>query len=144
MIREATIWDAQDIVGLWVKMQKELNLPFVRLDEREEKRFFLNIIAQIEMSDGFVAVSDNGEINGFINGKIIYRDYGISEPIATCEGAYIEPRGDGMELIKAFEEWAEVSGVRHIMFETAFDKRLPKIWGRRGYKAVQITYHRED
>jgi hypothetical protein len=145
MIRKAEILDAHKIVPLWVKLQESTNLPFVRTDIREQERFYLNIINQIAKSDSFVAVSEvDGEINGFIHGRVVYKDYGNSEPILMCDGVYIEPRGEGMKLIEAMEEWGEVAGIRHFMGETIYDDRLAKIWARRGYKAVQIVYHRED
>jgi hypothetical protein len=144
MIRSATIWDAHKIVPLWVKMHESLGLPFVRLDEREKERFYLNIIAQIERDDCFVAVSEvDGEINGFVHARIEFKDYGISEPISKWEGIYIEPRGGGMEFVKHLEDWTEFKGVKHIMFETVFDKYLSERWDKRGYRPVQIVYHRE-
>jgi hypothetical protein len=144
MIREASIWDAHKIVPLWVKMNEELGLPFIRLDEREQERFYLTLITLIAREDAFVAVSDIGHVNGFVYGQMTFLDYGLSEPVAKCEGMYIEPRGEGMEFVKAFEDWAEACGTRHIMFESIYQERLAKIWGRRGYKTVQIVYHRED
>lgn len=145
VIREATIWDVHKIVPLWTEMHKTLEIPFVRLDDREKERFYVNLLAQIKRDGAFVAVAvEDDEIIGFVHGSITYRSYGISEPIALCEGAYINPKGGGMKLIEAFESWADSTGTRHIMFESTFNERLPKIWSRRGYKAVQIMYHRED
>lgn len=61
---------------------------------------------------------------------------------------FVEPesRGRGMDLMKAFEDWAKMIGCKRITIAhmmDSFPERLNKIYRRKGYLPLEIHYRKE-
>lgn len=94
----------------------------------------------------FVAEGERGLV-GMI-GLLAYEHLGRNERIASEVVIWIEPfaRGAGImgDLMAAAESWVRRSGIRIFQVGGRADNlRLAKLYGRLGYRAVEVTYEKE-
>jgi GNAT superfamily N-acetyltransferase len=147
-IRPATIWDAQYITEMWVKLMEETKLPFRNTSKEEQERYLLHLIVDIKNPYSVVlVVEDKKRLIGYIS-SISYRpDYGSSNLIGKCEAVYVEKEYRGKDIInhlieQSINKFREID-VKDFEFQTVYDERLAKIWEKKGFKPYQITYVKE-
>lgn len=148
MIREATVWDAYAICDLWVSMVEEVAVPNRYADIHEKERYFLNLILKIKGKDSAVYVAEiDNQVVGYISGYLHFLDYGVPVMLGTCDSVYVRPEyrstGIAANLIDRLTDFVTNSGAKELQFQTKYDLGLAKVWERRGFKPVQITYMKE-
>jgi len=101
-IRHATYLDLAEIVGLYIKMERELRHPHVTIDVN---KVFVTLTNMMESGKGMVLVAQNSQsIVGFGSGQLMNYAYGYNGSVFCIEHLYMEPdyRSKGiMMLMKA-------------------------------------------
>ena len=147
-VRIATVWDAYTITSLWAKMMDEIKVPGKVADKVEQERFLINILAMIKKDNSSVVVAVEGNaVVGFASCFLHYYDHGTSKLIGTCDNLYIEPfyRGGKLmdKMLDMLMTFAKSLKVKEFEFLTVYDPALIKIWTRKGYTPIQVTYMKE-
>ena len=118
------------------------------LKEFDIERFSRTWRTLIESDIGVIyAVFDGDNPVGAIGG-IRYPDPNSGHMIAAEFFWFVSPehRGTGMELYHLFERWAQESGCKYIQMvhlTDSMETRLPVIYKRLGYEAVETRYQKE-
>lgn len=147
-IKIAAVWDAPSISNLWVKLMEEVNIPGRVADEVEKERFFLDLVIKIKREDSSIVIAvEDGNIVGFASCYLHYYSHGTSNLIGTCDNIYIEKeyRGGSLmdDMLDMLMTFAKSYGVMEFEFLTIYDPSLIKVWTRKGYTPVQVTYMKE-
>jgi GNAT superfamily N-acetyltransferase len=95
----------------------------------------------------FVLTNAAGEIQGTLGGVAVPDIYS-GDPIATEFFWFVRPgaRGRGLDLLRAFEQWARAKGCVQLRMARLLDvmpERLDRIYRRLGFEAVEVNYHKE-
>lgn len=148
--RKATIWDIHTLTDMWAKMMDEVKLVGRCADDEQRERFFLGHILKLKSNDCYTIIAeDDGKPVGFVTGYIHYYEYGSSKLIGTCDNLYVEPkyRTPGgkisLKLVDDLIYWVNSMGAEEYEFLTKYNEREIKVWKRRGYIPVQVTFVRE-
>ncbi len=146
--RIATVWDANRISELWVKLMDEVSILGRTSNDIERERFFIDILTKIKGESSSVIVATEGDnIIGFASCYLHYYSHGTSNLIGTCDNIYIEKehRGDGLmdEMLGMLMTFAKSYKVKEFEFLTIYNPSLIKVWTRKGYTPVQVTYMKE-
>lgn len=143
-MREATVWQAQQIAVMWIKMMVELGTPKEDIDG---EYFLVRLIAQINSPEHCVLVAlDDGIPIGMITGYVDRGDC-LRHIVGTCFSLYVEKkyRGNGLldKLVNGMHEFFESVGARDEEFFTEYNSGLIKTWERKGYKPYKVLFRKE-
>lgn len=147
-IREATIWDLPEIVNLWDKAVKEVNMPGKVSDLEQQERFYIQSLARIKSGTSFILVLDINGVKGFISVNIYRYEIGSNNIVAHGDCIYISNdfrnNGYDKEMIEAATELAKYrAGINEILLETVYNPTLAKVWERKGFIPYNIIYRKE-
>ena len=148
MIRKATIYDIFKIADMWAWMQNEMDLPHRYADDAEKEKFLYGLTQKIYKPDRVVLVAEeDGKIIGFVMGVARYYEYGTAALVGSCEHLYVYPehrdKGVAFKLLEVLQNNGRAMGCKEIEFITKYDEKLIKIYGRKGYKPVEIVFVKE-
>lgn len=133
MCRIATESDIPQLLAYAREFYKQTPYSFVPFNESAA----LNLI-NMSLADGGLFINDHG----FIAGKLV--PFILNPDILTAvDLAWYCPKGNGLELKKAFEDWAKDSGalVTQIStFNNDYAHKLHKILTDDGYRPLEVAY----
>ena len=144
-IRQATVLDVQAITDMWAALIEEVHLYAREANQIEKERFFLSMIGKVKLPTHCVIVVEvDDEIVGFASGFLHHYEYGTSKLIGTCDNIYLEQEYRNAGLLDDMLNWlmnyGKSYGMKEMEFLTVYDTTLAKLWERKGFKPVQITY----
>jgi GNAT superfamily N-acetyltransferase len=147
MIREAGI-DEVFYVASFMKRFEECT-QFVKVDPKHSERVYKRLINE-QRGAMLVMTDETGDINKMVGGLgcVKGEDLHFPRTLAIETFWYVAPeyRGQGMDLIKAFEQWAKnnnCDGCALIHLADSMEDILPKIYKRRGYSLVEQHFVKE-
>ena len=136
MVREATQEDIDWVMTFSTKFLQAFKSP-VNLDEDATRVWLKRLIAS---PNGVVLMAERGAF-----GAIAQPKYYDPKDIAAVELFMYAEDGRGLELIKAFEQWAKRQGASTTVLANIPTKRaqtLEALYRRRGYRLAEIAYTR--
>ena len=124
--------DLPRLIELGKAFHQKSPLSSLDFNEYKMKKVFLEMMAD---SDAVVIMHDDGLIGGTIASPFF-----SSSTIAQELFWYAEK--DGMELLKAFEAWAYVTGADYVSVASTGlrTKALARVYGRMGYEPREATF----
>lgn len=144
IVRACTLDDVDEIIRLGVAMQKEADTEFPDVQpetvrQSAQRLFFLPEYCAL------IAENDEGVAIGFLTGLVTCRTFN-DELFAVNDMFFIDPEQRSfrafMELLRAFDGWAQRQGAKTIMFGVSTGKDLSKLMQRVGYERIGETYFR--
>lgn len=149
MIREATMADLPQVLTLALEsLEFGPYKEIVKRNPTQAKQLATQLIAE---DNGTVLVSeDNGKINGLF-GFVVFPHFYSGEMTAgeliwyvTPDARLLQSFGDGIafQLLDAGEERAAEMGAKAMQLG-APTEGVGKIYQRRGYAPIEVTYRRE-
>lgn len=148
--RNATIWEAEEITNLWIRMHDEIDKhPAIREEYNDPENLFIHMVTRIKHTNWIVMVAVADEnIVGFIMGFLRWPDYNPCHMIGTCEALYVVPeyRHDGIHkgLMEASIADAKGKNVTQFEFIGSYDPGLIRFWDKLGFEPVQIVYRQKE
>lgn len=148
MIREATIGDVSEILGLAFEFGEETDInSTIPLDENSLRNFALGLL---ESESGIMLVVEcGGDIIGVVSGFV--SPHPFNNNIITCSELlwFIKKdfrTGYGIKLLRAYEEAQKIRGVNlSIMLcrENLNPRVIGHIYKRNGYSLEEHSYMKE-
>ena len=142
VITDATQYDLESIYKCAVSF-----FEYARYEEKyglplDKDSFIKMVIPYVE--DGICLLyreTEFGEVRGGICGMVIPWGYNNSIKICMELFYWMDPdvRGQGIKLIKAYEERVKEAGARNMMIqpETELTEKIAMLYKRRGYKMLE-------
>ena len=145
MIRELAPSELDKLIPGAVQFYETASLPGkfnIEIFKKNWEMFFSTGIGMI-----FVLVDEAGEVYGGI-GCVRVPDLMTDTMIASEMFWYVMEgkRGEGMQLLRAFESWAKASGcnsMRMMHLSNVMPEELRAVYRRRGYREVEVAYEKE-
>lgn len=133
MIRPASLDDIPSLLAMGREFHAASGLPF-SFDEAAMGRVLAGLIGS---DQAVVLMTDRGVIGGALNP-------------AYCDPSWIMAvelfwwaKGDGLALLRAFEDWAKEAGASEVRMTSIYDlPRADAILRRKGYRPLEISYGR--
>lgn len=133
MIREATLEDIPELLRMGAAFSELAQLStHVGYDPASMEKTFRVMIE----SEAFVIFVGGGAIGGMI------APHPFNHAALLADELFWWSEGNGLGLLRAFENWAESQGaiVRMTALEAASPERVGKIYARRGYVPLERAY----
>lgn len=140
MIRQATLEDLPHILHLGEQFAKASK--FIRYDPQIALATWTTLL-----NSGMATIFILKDYQGML-GAMAYPDPNSGELTATEFFWWVDPvaRGQGLQLLEAYEAWAEEKGcTRAIMVHLAdsMPQRLQSLYRRRGYEEMETHFVKE-
>lgn len=144
-LRLATIDDFSEVTTLAQQFVKES--PYKRFD----KQYLVNSVYKFldkpkNETICLLLLDDTGHPVGFLAG-MIYSTLFHPEKIATEIAWYVKPEfrksRKALELMNAFEYWAEMNKCTRVCMSSLNDSKVEKLYNRKGYEKIEESFMKE-
>jgi len=150
LIRFATWLDTMAITVMWLKMHQEVTKRKALLEENSnDKNLFVQVLSRVEDPNWTVLIAEKeGEVAGFVMGKVYWPPYNKCHIIGACEALYVYPEHrDNIiykQLVYNLKEEVEKKGATEFELTCPYDKRFLDFYDSLGYEPIHVTMRQKE